>query len=436
MSHFKPYPKYKPSGVEWLGDVPEHWEVTRLKRGFTVKLGKMLQPNPKSNTDRLLPYMRASNIQPSGIDVSDVREMWFSPIETETLRLSSGDLLVSEGGDVGRSAIWSDELPEAYFQNSINRIRPIGNNSNVFLGYLLNSIKSTGVIDVICNRLSIAHLTAEKLNEIDVVFPDASEQSAIAAFLDRETGRIDALVEKKRRFIALLKEKRQALIAAAVTGKFDVRTCLHRGSGRQAGKPYPAYKLSGVEWLGDVPEHWEVKAFKWLATIRNGANFKDVAADDGEYPVYGSGGLFGRASSYLYDGASVLLGRKGTIDKPLFVMGRFWVVDTMFFTEILPCAMPRFVYYVATTIPFDRYSTNTALPSMTQEDLSTHIIVAPNFSEQSAIAAFLDRETKRIDALVDKTEKSIELLREKRAALITAAVTGKIDVRGNETHRV
>jgi len=231
MSHLKPYPKYKPSGVEWLGDVPEHWDVTKLKRGYSVKLGKMLQPSAKGEVDRLLPYMRASNIQPSGIDVCDVKEMWFAPIETEVLRLSCGDLLVSEGGDVGRSAIWSDELPEAYFQNSINRIRLLRQNSNSFLNYLLNSIKSAGAIDVLCNRLSIAHLTAEKLNEIEVLFPNASEQTTIAAFLDRESGRIDALVEKTVKSIELLKERRSALITAAVTGKIDVRHHVSRPAG-------------------------------------------------------------------------------------------------------------------------------------------------------------------------------------------------------------
>ena len=218
-----PTVKMKDSGVDWLGEVPVHWKVTKLKRGFKVKLGKMLQPIQKNEDDLLLPYMRASNVQPFGIDISDIKEMWINPNEMVDLRLEDGDLLVSEGGDVGRCAIWNNELSEVYFQNSINRVRALKNNNNVYLNYLLRSIKNSGAIDVICNRLSIAHLTAEKLNELAIVVPDASEQTAIANFLDRQTTKIDALITETQKSIALLKEHRTALISAAVTGKIDVR---------------------------------------------------------------------------------------------------------------------------------------------------------------------------------------------------------------------
>jgi type I restriction enzyme S subunit len=182
-------------------------------------------------------------------------------------------------------------------------------------------------------------------------------------------------------------------------------------------KPYPAYKDSGVEWIGRVPEHWGVKAFKRLASIRNGQDYKDVADPGGAYPVIGSGGEFARASSFMFDGESVLLGRKGTIDKPLYINGPFWTVDTMFYTTIANDAFPRFVYYSALTIPFGLYSTNTALPSMTGEDISSHVIAAPEFVEQKAIARVLDRETSRIDALITKKTRFIELLKEKIVAL-------------------
>ena len=228
----KPYPKYKDSGIPWLGEVPEGWMVTKLKRGFAVKLGKMLQPHQNAKDQVLCPYVRASNIQPEGVDASDFNEMWMSPTEMNILRLYKGDLLVSEGGDVGRSAIWNDELPEAYFQNSINRVRALGGNNNQFLNYLLKSVKSAGAVDVICNRLSIAHLTAEKLNEIDILLPDEKKQSAIAAFLDRKTARIDAVVGKTQKSIELLKERRSALITAAVTGKIDVRNPADLNGGR------------------------------------------------------------------------------------------------------------------------------------------------------------------------------------------------------------
>ena len=189
---------------------------------------------------------------------------------------------------------------------------------------------------------------------------------------------------------------------------------------------YPEYKDSGVEWLGEVPVHWEVCALKRMLEIQNGSDHKHIEQAEG-FPVIGSGGQFAYASDYLYDGESVLLGRKGTIDKPLYVTGKFWTVDTMYWSKIAPDACGRYAYYTALTIPFGYYSTNTALPSMTQGTLSAHIVARPPLEEQTAIATFLDRETAKIDALVAEQEKLIALLQEKRQAVISHAVTKGLD---------
>ena len=191
-------------------------------------------------------------------------------------------------------------------------------------------------------------------------------------------------------------------------------------------KRYPAYKDSGVEWLGQVPEHWEIVQFKQFVDIQNGSDHKHVEQADG-YPVLGSGGVFTCASDFLYDGESVLLGRKGTIDKPLHITGRFWTVDTMYWTKINPAASGRFTYYSALTIPFDYYSTNTALPSMTKGALSSHSVARPPLPEQTQIAAFLDRETAKIDGLVAEQRRLMALLKEKRQTVISHAVTRGLD---------
>lgn len=185
---------------------------------------------------------------------------------------------------------------------------------------------------------------------------------------------------------------------------------------------YPKYKPSGVEWLGDVPEHWEVVQLKQFLDIQNGADHKQVEQTEG-YPVIGSGGPFTYASDFLYEGESVLLGRKGTIDKPLHFIGRFWTVDTMYWAKIRPQASGRFSYYTALTIPFEYYSTNTALPSMTKVCLNSHFVARPSLAEQQCIAAFLDRETGKIDALVAEQRRLMALLKEKRQAVISHAVT-------------
>ncbi len=185
---------------------------------------------------------------------------------------------------------------------------------------------------------------------------------------------------------------------------------------------YPTYKPSGVEWLGQVPEHWTLAPLKKLLDIQNGSDYKAVEAEDG-YPVIGSGGPFAFASQYHYYGESVLLGRKGTIDKPLYIRERFWAVDTMYWSKIRDGAHGRFAFYTSQCIPFQYYSTNTALPSMTKSLLGSHVIAVPCETEQGAIATFLDHETAKIDALIAEQQRLIELLQEKRQAVISHAVT-------------
>ncbi|KZL21974.1 restriction endonuclease subunit S [Pseudovibrio sp. Ad37] len=188
-------------------------------------------------------------------------------------------------------------------------------------------------------------------------------------------------------------------------------------------KAYPAYKESGLEWLGEIPNGWGVKRLKHLASIRNGQDYKQIEAESG-YPVLGSGGQFTYAAKPMYCKESVLLGRKGTIDRPLYINEPFWTVDTMYYTEVSPDTPAKFLYYLATTIQFDRYSTNTALPSMTQEHLGNYSFAIPKrFTEQQQIARFLDHETLKIDRLIERQERLIGLLEEKRQAVISHAVT-------------
>jgi len=183
-----------------------------------------------------------------------------------------------------------------------------------------------------------------------------------------------------------------------------------------------------VDWLGEAPINWSIGRLKYLLRIRGGQDYKAVeSADPKDYPVIGSGGHFTYATSFLYDGESVLLGRKGTIDKPLYIRGKFWTVDTMFYTEVLPKTYGRYAYYAATTIPFSLYSTNTALPSMSQFDLANHALPLPSYQEQTQIARFLDHETAKIDTLIHEQKRLIELLKEKRQAVISHAVTKGLD---------
>lgn len=185
---------------------------------------------------------------------------------------------------------------------------------------------------------------------------------------------------------------------------------------------YEEYKDSGVAWIGEIPSHWEVAAFKRRISINNGRDYKEFQ-DDEIYPVMGSGGCFAYCSKYMYDGEALLLGRKGTIDKPLYINGKFWTVDTMFYAipnKDLDC---KFAYYLAITFPFNLYSTSTALPSMTQTDLGNNPVAFPPLVEQQAIASYLDKKCGKINGAIDVQKKKIDLLNELKQTIITNAVT-------------
>ena len=187
---------------------------------------------------------------------------------------------------------------------------------------------------------------------------------------------------------------------------------------------YEKYKDSGIEWIGEIPIHWEVCAFKRKITINNGKDYKDFL-DNEIYPVMGSGGCFAYCSKYMYDGEALLMGRKGTIDKPLYINGKFWVVDTMFYavpTKDLCC---KFAYYLALTFPYSLYSTSTALPSMTQTDLGNNPVAFPPLIEQQAIAT--DEKCGEINRAIDVQKKKIDLLNEMKQTIITDAVTKGLD---------
>jgi type I restriction enzyme S subunit len=445
---FPRYESYKDSGVEWLGEVPEHWVVAPLKRGFDVRLGKMLQPDPASPEDELLPYLRAANIQWSGIDETDIKQMWLSPKDRNQFALVPGDLLISEGGDVGRSALWRDEIVDCYFQNSVNRVRERDGNSNRYLYYWILAIKEKGYIDVLCNKSTIAHFTAEKVQAVPVPFPSTLEQFTIANFLDRETAKIDALIAEQRRLIELLKEKRQAVISHAVTKGLN---------------PDAPMKDSGIEWLGEVPENWEVMRIKhFTRSIEQGWSPQCES-----YPVetleeWGvlkvgcvNGGAFNPSENKAlptnlepipelgvskYD---LLISRANTRE----LVGSAAVVEQDYPNLLLcdklyrirlkagicsPIYLGRYlgIRKVRGQIELQATGASSSMLNIGQSTILELAIAVPPFAEQSAISTFLDHETTKLDELTTEVNRAITLLQERRTALISAAITGKIDVCG------
>ena len=216
-----PKAKLKPSGIEWLGDIPEHWEVKKLKYVAKINLGKMLTNDDKGDF-HLKPYLRAANLQWLEVDVNDIKEMWFSSWELEKLRLFENDLLVSEGGEVGRTAIWKNEIEECYIQNSVHKVTILNPNISKFFLFQFYVNGQKGIFDSIVNRISIAHLTVEKIREIIFLVPNYIEQKEIVEFIEAKTQKIDITISKIEKEIELMKEYRTSLVSEVVTGKVKV----------------------------------------------------------------------------------------------------------------------------------------------------------------------------------------------------------------------
>ena len=213
----------KDSRAPWVGKVPAHWTLAKLKHGFSVTLGKMYQGEAKRPGDVELPHLKAGSVTENGLNLADPMMCWFTPAEARSLALRAGDVLVVEGGAIGRCAVLKEDLRGWGFQKSLNRVRALGNDSPQFLAYLIETATLSGHVSILCGKATIPHFTAEKLAELEWPHPSIDEQKKIVDFLDSRCASIDALINKSIEMIETLREYRSALITNAVTGKIDVR---------------------------------------------------------------------------------------------------------------------------------------------------------------------------------------------------------------------
>ena len=415
-----PYPQTKPSGVEWLGDVPEHWEVKRLKlcTQLADKKVEAIEDNPvlyigmeniESWTGRLLPI--PLDVIPTGIaNVFKAGQTLFGKLRPYLAKaytpnfdgLCSTELLVLRGLGVEQDC----------------------------LRYILLSDGFIKLVDSSTFGTKMPRASWDFIGNCILPIPPPAEQRAIAAYLDAETGKIDALMAKKRELIERLKEKRAALISRVVTRG------LPPAAARAAGlRPNPPLKPSGVAWLGDVPEHWEVKRLGYLAILKSGENItSEMIAEGGDYPVYGGNGLRGYYHQFTHHGLFVLIGRQGALCGNInYGDGKFWASEHALVMWPLTKFVTKWMGELLRTMNLGQYSVTAAQPGIAAEVIRELKIPVPPLPEQTAIAGYLDAETGKIDALVTKVEEALERLQEYRTALITAAVTGKIDVREERT---
>lgn len=425
----------KDSGIEWIGEIPQEWRVSKVKHSYDVVLGKMLQTNQKSETDELLPYMCAANITWAGVDLSTEKQMWFSESEKSLYLLKHGDLLVTEGGDVAVSCIWMDELPQCCIQNAVHRVRPIDNASNRFLYYWLYTLKNQGYFDLVCNKATLAHFTKEKLDSCFLIVPPTDEQERIASFLDTKCAEIDALITAKEKTNALLKEHRQSIIYEAVTKGLD---------------PTVPMKDSGVEWIGEIPEGWELKRLKYLGSMQIGLTYspEEIVADgalvlrssniqDGKI-VHADDVFVGKEipeKLKVEEGDILICSRNGSrslIGKNAVITEEFSGQTFGAFMTIFRGRFNFYIKYLLNSSVFDYYVGSfltSTINQLTTSNLGNILVPVPSTEEEMwKIAEHIETECRTIDPIIAMNNETIQKLKEYRQSLIYEAVTGKIEV--------
>ncbi|HNV03295.1 MAG TPA: restriction endonuclease subunit S [Vicinamibacterales bacterium] len=431
LRRFKPYPAYKDSGVEWLGEIPVHWEVKRLKYVAPARVSKLeVKPDDAvyvglEHVDSWTGRLLLEN-QPESV-------------ESVVGSFKAGDVLI------GKLRPYLAKVASPGFDgvcsSEILPLRPSAGCSQSYLMYELLNASYIQWLDALTYGTKMPRVSPDQVGVSFVTVPPVPEQRAIAAFLDRETARIDALMTKKERLLELLQEKRTALITRAVTRGLD---------------PTVPMKDSGVEWLGEIPAHWEAaRMWRIGRAVSGGTPAREERAYwDGGIPWVSPKDMKRRVIDssadtvteqavhetgiHLIEPPVVLIVVRGMILAHSFPVACTSVPVTInqdmkaliFRQDIEPFFMAwvfEGIGKALLTAIVEEAAHGTRAIRMDQWRFVT--VPVPPRSEQRAIAAFLDRETARIDALIAKVREAIERLKELRTALISAAVTGKIDVR-------
>jgi type I restriction enzyme, S subunit len=430
------------SAPDWLPSVPHHWTVASLGFRYEVQLGKMLNPDAAGG-DHLAPYLRNTDVQWGRINTDDLPSMSFDARERAKFALRPGDLLVCEGGDVGRAAIWTGELRECFYQKALHRVRPWRTGEEPrFLYYVLAAASARGAFLAEGNRSTIVHLTAEKLRAMRFPFAPPAEQRAIANFLDHKTAAFDALIAKKERLIAAAEERRDALISHVVLGALS--TAKRRDSGTS---------------LGALPEHWAAKRLMHLTApgrpIMYGIVLPGPNVDDG-VPIIKSGNctretlrpeLLHKTTFEIEAGYErsrvakddIVYAIRGSVGMatlvPDDVAGANLTQDAARIAPA-PDVNPRWLLYVVQSAPvwsqLAAGIVGATVKGINIRDLKRPFVPVPPRREQDEIAEHLDTEIGKLHELEASTAQSIDRLREYRQALIITAVTGQLDVAAQE----
>ena len=449
---FPRYPKYKASGVEWLGDVPEGWEVWKVRHlASRISSGKTPQGGGENYVDHGIVFLRSQNIYDEGLRLDDVVFITESVDEAmASSRVNPNDILLNiTGASIGRSCVVPSSLTAANVNQHVCVIRLKCDSKVPFTGWVFRSAVIRNQVDQAQNGAAREGLNFWQIGSMSIAIPPLAEQTAIAEFLDRETGKIDELVAEQRRLMELLKEKRQAVISHAVTKGLDPRAPM---------------KPSGIEWLGDVPKGWEVGPIKYFVRAKGGAiktgpfgshlTSSDMQA--GPIKVYNQrtviDGDFSSGDNYISETKFAELANFETFPGDLLVttrgtIGRVAILPENAERGILhPCllrlqpntAILNTEFLKALIQDSDllktqlNYMSNaTTIEVIYSQTIASVIIPVPPLNEQSEVLEYVTAETAKFDTLTAEAQRAIDLLQERRTTLISAAVTGQIDVRNH-----
>ena len=431
--------KMKDSGIEWIGEIPEGWEISKVSYFYEVQLGKMLQPQKKSETDTEEKYLCAANVGKNSLSLDTLKTMWFSQTEKHQFDLKEGDLLVVEGGDVASCAIIETPVRNLFFQNALHRVRPLHNESVAFLRYWLMTAKSYGYIDFICNKATIAHFSKEKFIALPIPVIPQDIQSKIVSFLDLECKQIDDLLSKSRSSIEEYKKLKQAVITQAVTKGM-------RGEREM--------KDSGVEWIGEIPKEWGRTKIKMIASFFNGdrtsrypqpSDFVDAGVAFLTSRNIDSDEVDLSETKYITDDKyKSLSGAKIQIDDIIFCLrgsvGKCAINRTLSCGTVassLATIRPKDIYpkYLLYFLLSNIASTQTTIfmngtcaANLSAENVGNYYITLPISTEQKEIADYLDAKCAEIDKLIAKKEQLVKEMESYKKSLIYEVVTGKREV--------
>lgn len=428
--------KMKDSGIEWIGEIPEGWEVSKVSYFYEVQLGKMLQPQKKSETDTEEKYLCAANVGKNSLSLDTLKTMWFSQTEKHQFDLKEGDLLVVEGGDVASCAVIETPVRNLFFQNALHRVRPLHNESVAFLRYWLMTAKSYGYIDLICNKATIAHFSKEKFIALPILVIPQDIQSKIVSFLDLECKQIDDLLSKSRSSIEEYKKLKQAVITQAVTKGV-------RGEREM--------KDSGVEWIGEIPATYSICKLKYLLKnpLKYGANESGIPysdslpryiritdiTPDGNLKYTGKLSLSEEsAKDYILEDGDILFARSGATVGKTFIYyqsyGRSAYAGYLIKASLNNKVSPKFVYYYTCSSLYEIWKNSIFIQSTIQNIgadryANLPVPVPKTLQEQEEIADYLDAKCAEIDKLIAKKEQLVKELESYKKSLIYEVVTGK-----------